>query len=502
MDLRRILKNYFASKSNPPIIEEDFLLPESKGPITKENIIKELIDLDDAVIKDITVADESVTIIYMHSLVDLSVLQQIVLDPLYRQGIESLELTFQTAKKISNQELPTLILEVLKGSTILINLKRNLILSINTLSAPNREPSEPESETTVLGPQYGFVESLNINLSLIRRAICNPALKSKIFPLGTETRNEVSILYMENIANPENVERVFYRVKNIEFQGFFGLGVLKQMLEDKPYSPFPQFGITQRVDAAVSALLDGRILVFLNGSPEAAICPTCFTEMFISTEDYYNRWTTGSLLRLLRILGFFATILLTPTYISILTFHPEVLPIELMTLLTESRARVPFPPLWEVLIIELVIEILREAGARMPSKVGQTLGIVGGIVIGTAAVEAGLASNILIVLVAISALLSFMPPNFLMSNASRFVRYIFIFAAGILGFLGQTLAFAFMINHLLNITSLGTPYMTPFIPRSGTDLFDGLVRAPIGFFTNRKGFSRAKKSFTRPLDEE
>jgi len=231
----------------------------------------------------------------------------------------------------------------------------------------------------------------------------------------------------------------------------------------------------------------------MENSQTVMICPSSFLEMFNSPEDFYNRWTTATLLRILRFAGFFITIMLTPTYISALSYHPGILPFELLIMTMESRSRVPFPPVIEVLFIELIIEILKEAGSRMPSKIGQTIGIVGGIVIGTASVQAGLVSNTLIVLVAVSALLSFLMPNYLMSNASRFVRYIFILAAGLFGLLGQMLAFAWMLNHLLNLTSLGTPYMTPVIPRSWSDLFDSVIRFPLSYVQKRTGMSRSKR---------
>lgn len=185
--------------------------------------------------------------------------------------------------------------------------------------------------------------------------------------------------------------------------------------------------------------------------------------------------------------------MITPMYISALTFHPEVLPYELLLNLQESRSKVPFPPLIEVLFIELIIEVLREAGSRMPAKVGQTIGIVGGIVIGTAAVEAGLLSNILIVLVATSALLSFLPPIFLLSNTSRFIRYIFILSAGLFGLYGLMLAFAWLFAHLLRLNSLGTPYMSPVVPRNASDLFDSIIRFPTKYLKAKKGISRAQK---------
>ncbi len=231
----------------------------------------------------------------------------------------------------------------------------------------------------------------------------------------------------------------------------------------------------------------------MENSQSVMICPYSFLELFNSPEDLYNRWSTASLLRILRFAGFFITIMLTPMYISALSYHPGILPFELLMMIQESRSKVPFPPVIEVLFIELVIEILREAVTRMPTKIGQTIGIVGGIVIGTAAVEAGLVSNTLIVLVAVSALLSFLLPNFLMSNASRFVRYVFILSAGLFGLLGQMLALAWLFNHLLNLTSLGTPFMTPVIPRKWSDMYNSVIRLPLAFLQKKTGMSRAKQ---------
>jgi hypothetical protein len=481
---------------------KNITLPETKGEITLESIKSNLKDIDDVVYKQIYVNEEPVLMIYMQSMVDKSVLQRLVLDPLTVNAGETPQKIWKNAESVQKNELPSLLYDITDGYTVLLFTQNNLILKISTFSAPSRGVTTSESESTVLGPQDSFTESLNTNISLIKRRINNHNLKVKTLIVGTESRNKVAVLYMDNIANKQNVDRVIYRVNNIEYHGFFGLAVLKQMLEDKPYSPFPQFGISVRPDNVASALLDGRIIVILDDSPEAAIAPYSFLETFNSPEDFYNRWTTASLLRLIRFGGLFVSILLTSTYVSVLTFHPEMLPPALQTILSESRTRVPFPPVIEVMIIELVIEILREAGARMPTKIGQTIGIVGGIVIGTAAVEAGLASNIIIVLVAVSALLSFLPSNFLMSNAIRFVRYVFIIAAGWLGMYGQMLALAWLFAHLLNMTSLGTPYMTPGIPRSWSDLSNSVIRAPINFIMKRQGISRARKELIRPLDEE
>jgi hypothetical protein len=494
---RRFVKKTSKNKS-----DQDIVFPQSKGKVSLETIRNELREVEDIVFKSVFIGNEQLTFIYPESMVEPSTFNRLVTEPL-RENQNNVELSLLTnGVLIKEDELPKAIYEILKGNTIVLFQSKKKVIILNTFSAATRAITPPDTESTVLGPQDAFVESLNTNLSLIRRRINNPKLKIKKMTVGTETRQSLAILYMDHIANKENVERVIYRVNNIEYHGFTGLAVLKQMLEDKPYSPFPQFGITVRPDNTVGSLLDGRIIVILDGSPEAAICPASFLETFNSPEDFYNRWTTATLLRNLRFAGVFITVLLTSTYVSVLTFHPEMLPPQMLAILSESRAKVPFPPIIEVLLIEITIEILREAGARMPTKIGQTIGIVGGIVIGTAAVEAGLASNILIVIVALSALLSFLPSNFLMTNGLRFVRYGFIIMAGWLGMFGQMITLAFLWAHLSNMTSLGSPYIAPGIPRKWTDLMNSTFRAPINYIMTRTGISRTQKDLTRPTDEE
>ncbi|PSK01018.1 spore germination protein [Brevibacillus fortis] len=470
--------------------------------ITPDMVKQCMQNVDDLSSLSLKMNDEEVHVFFLDTLVDVSQIYQTVFLPLQRSdGREPLQV-LPFAQECQLDDMETLMSNLLRGHTILFFLERNLILHVNTFQVPHRSITKSETEATVLGPQDSFVEMLEINLSLLRRRLATPHLKVSSYTIGTQAQNKVAVIYLDNIANAENVERVKKRIDNVIYHGFVGMPVLKQMLEDKPYSPFPQFGLTGRPDNATAALLDGRIVIMLNGSPDAAICPTSFLEMFSSPEDFYNRWSTASLLRMIRFFGLFITIMLTSSYVSVLTYHPEMLPPALLTILTESRSRVPFPPVIEVLIIELVIEILREAGIRMPTKIGQTIGIVGGIVIGTASVQAGLASNILIVLVSVSALLSFVPPNFLMSNAIRLVRYGFILMAGVLGMYGQMLALAFLFGHLLNLTSLGTPYMAPGVPRQWTDLMNSLIRAPLRFIVNRNRMSRAKQKHVRPFGED
>lgn len=431
-----------------------------------------------------------VTIIFSSSLIEKMTLQAVVLAPL-SHSIHQIQ---QTAEQLAYNQIAKLENKINAGYTILYFHETKQFLALDTYSAPVRAIAETEVESTVIGPQDAFTETLTTNISLIRRRIQEHSLKNESICLGSQNQYQISIMYMDNIVNKKLLKRLRKRLQQIEVPPLLDITVLKQLIEDNPLSPFPQYYISVRPDTITHYLLDGRIALLMDNSPTVIICPTSFFEMFTTIEDYYNRWTTATLLRSLRFFGFFLTIMITPMYISTLTFHPELLPYELLLNLQESRSQVPFPPLFEVLFIELIIEVLREAGSRMPAKVGQTIGIVGGIVIGTAAVEAGLISNILIVLVATSALLSFLPPIFLMSNTSRLVRYFFIIAAGLFGLFGQMLAFAWLIIHLLSIRSLGEPYIAPFIPRKWTDLFNSVVRFPMNFLKNRMGISKSQKS--------
>lgn len=452
--------------------------------------------IEDAVFKQVKTSAGLVILIYFSSLVDKLTLHQMVIRPLTEGTLEF------SSEVIQQPSVSYIIQAITEGSTIVHYPKQDVYLKVTTFSAPFASITDTDTESTVIGPQNAFTESLETNLSLIKRRIQNSNLKSKNFVIGTETRTKITVLYMDHIVNKNNLDTVINKIQTIKHPGFNDSSILQKLMDDHPFSPFTQSHETDRPDNAVSGLLDGRIIILMNNSNGAIIFPISFFELFISPEDYYNRWMTASLLRTLRFFGFFLTIILTPTYISVLTYHPEMLPFDVLLNIQESREKVPFTPFMEVLFMELVIEILREAGSRMPTKVGQTIGIVGGIVIGTAAVEAQLVSNTLIVIVAISALLSFLPPNFIMSNTSRFMRYIFILAAGMFGFYGQMIAFAWLFQHLLTLTSLNAFYMTPVIPRKATDLFDSIVRMPAKFLKHTPGISKAQRKKTHPVEKD
>lgn len=464
----------------------------SKGDLVEKNIQyykKVTRENNDIIYKKVPTSEGIVTIIYSNSLTDKMTLEMIVMIPIANY----IHQIHQVAESVNPFNIADITKRLSIGETLLYFHETNQLLSMDTYSVNTRDISISEMESTFIGPQDVFTESLETNLSLVKRRIQNSMLKDEELIIGNVTNTKIALLYIDDLVEKKKLKNLKNRLDKIDYPTFLDISILMQLIEDNPYSPFPQYYMTIKPDTISHYLADGRIVILMDNSQSALVCPTSFLEMFITMEDYYNRWPSASLMRLLRFFGFFLTIMITPTYVSSLTFHQEVLPYELLLNLQESRMKVPFSPLFEVLFIELIIEVLREAGARMPAKIGQTIGIVGGIVIGTAAVEAGLVSNILIVIVATSALLSFLPPVFHMSNTSRFIRYIFILAAGIFGLYGQMLAFAWLIAHLLRVNSLGTPFMSTVIPRRISDLKDSVVRFPTAYLKKKSGISSENK---------
>lgn len=293
------------------------------------------------------------------------------------------------------------------------------------------------------------------------------------------------MLYIEEIANPENIETVLQRIEDVNYDQISDANYLAQMLYDVSNTIFPLFLNTERPDRVSSGLSEGKIAILVDGSPHVLLAPTILLEYFSTMEDYNMSWIAASCFRLLRIFAVIFSIFATPLYVAVLTFHYELIPKDLLETIVSSRYLVPFPPIIEALFLEISIELLREAGSRLPTKVGQTLGIVGGIVIGQAAVAAGLTSNILLIIVALSALASFVTPIYKMGNAIRLLRFPFLFAAQVWGALGISLMGAFLITHLMKLTTIGQPYLEPIYPPRLADLKSSLIRPQLRFLNKR-----------------
>ncbi|CAN7295937.1 spore germination protein [Paenibacillus sp. LjRoot153] len=359
----------------------------------------------------------------------------------------------------------------------------------NTTKRRERALAKPENESQILGPQIAFTENMETNVALIHQYLPNPDLCEIAMNMGGNTQTNIRIVYLSNRADLEMVTHIYNCIDALQLEALLDATILAQWLEDNPSSVFPQMITTERVDRAIFPLLQGKVVITVSGSPQVIICPNTFFDFFKSIEDYYFRWATGLFFRALRIVGIAISLFATATYVAALTYHYEIIPQALLVPLAQSRARVPFPPLIEALILEMIIQLLSEAGARLPSKVGQTMGIVGGIVIGQAAVQAGFTSNILIIIIALSALSSFTTPVFAMANAIRIIRFPIILSAGIMGGLGIAVSVAFFILHLLRQSSLGQPYFYPPYSIEDKNKRDGLIRVPYQLAPKRSVFA-------------
>lgn len=367
-------------------------------------------------------------------------------------------------------------------------------LSYLLLKKEKRSLGQAETESLVLGPKVGFTESLITNLNMIRWNIRSENLVMEKYTVGKQEPREVRLVYIKSVANTSDINTMRQRLTELDIDNVDDSSVLMQYLEDSSRSIFPQFLSTELPDRFCYSISRGRIGVLVENSPTSIIAPSTFFSFFESTEDLYMRWNVGSFLRILRYLSFLLSTLLTPIYVSVVTFHYEIIPTSLLVNLGQSRAAVPFPPILEVLILELLIELLRESGARLPTKVGQTIGIVGGVVIGTAAVEAGITSNVLLIVVALSALASFTAPNYLMGTTVRLIRFPMIFLAGTLGIVGIVYGMSFLVVHLLKLTSIGRPYLAPIYPFRWEDLNKVIFRLPNDFQNKRFISYRPKKA--------
>lgn len=434
------------------------------------------------------VAGTGITLFYFHTLIDRNLLHKDIIEQIKNQSFHSIENIMEQLSigimDITNK-MDKVVQSALDGNVIIHLEGEAKVIFARISSDTGRTLSAAQNEAQVIGPQIAFNESLTTNLSLIRKYISDPNLSIENIKIGSRSITTVSLIHIHEIANQQMVGLLRERIQNINIDGILDSSVLLQLIEDNSLSIFPQMVLTERPDRICSWLLKGKLVVLVDGSSLAIACPQSFLEYFHSMEDINVNWQVATFLRLLRMFALFLSIFFTAFYVAALTFHYEVIPQTLVIPLSESRARVPFPPILEALLMEFIIELLREAGARLPTKVGQTIGIVGGIVIGTAAVDAGFTSNILIIIVALGALASFTTPNYSMGNIVRVLRFPIIILAGFWGFYGIMFGFCFLLIHLLRQSSLGTPIMTPFYPPRLADWKNSVIRLPLTFTYKR-----------------
>ncbi|PGK34064.1 spore germination protein GerIA [Bacillus anthracis] len=372
---------------------------------------------------------------------------------------------------------------VLKGHAIVqVNQQDQKCILANIAIDTYRAPSPPLNESTVIGPQEGFVEAIDTNINLVRKRLPVLDLQTKEMIVGEFSKTKVVMMYLDNLAEKDNVDFLEESLRALEYDQINDSAYIQELMGEK--SIFPLYINTERTDRVTKALIDGKIAIFVDGSPSVLLTPVSYFDFFISPEDYNVSWLYATFSRVLRLIAVLFSICATPLYVAVLNYHYELIPSDLLETLILSRAQVPFPPLIEALFLELAIDLLREAGARLPMKVGQTLGIVGGIVIGQASVQAGLTSNILLIIVALSALASFITPIYKMGNAVRLLRFPFLIFAEVGGLFGISLGFIFLFTHLFRLTSLRKPYAL-FYPTRQQSVKDSWIRFPLTMIDTR-----------------
>ena len=382
---------------------------------------------------------------------------------------------------------------MLTGDTILFVDGYDKALKIPDKGYPGMGVSEADSEKVIRGSNEGFTDSVKTNTALIRKRVRSPKVKVREIKAGVRSKTNVDLVYIDDLIYPDVLTEIERRLDGYEIDGVLDSGIIEQLAEEKWYSPFPQFQTTQRPDRAAMAILEGRIVLLSDNSPVALILPTDYNSFIQTSDDYYSRWEIASFGRMLRFIASFFAMTLPGLYLAVCNFHTQILPTTLVLSFAAARQGVPFPGVVEVLLMELSFELLREAGVRLPGAMGNTIGIVGGLIIGQAAVEANLVSPIVVIVVAFTALCSFAIPNEEFATAFRLLKFAFIGMSAWLGFFGFLLTLLALLIHLSHLHSFGIPYLMPFVGADVTgyeDERDSFVRIPIFLLKRRPIFAK------------
>lgn len=457
--------------------------------------------------------NRSALVVYLKGLVDVTEIDQFLLLPLMnsqqfpqkkevagKQGLISLLTDVRVS--ISAVKETSLWAEtcdaIMAGNAVLFVDQCDAALILSVRKPEGRAVSEPATESEVRAPRDGFTEKIQTNTALIRSRIKDHGLRFEEFKIGERTKTTVLLGYIESLASPSILDEVRTRLKRIKVDGVLGSAYIEELIEDSPFSVFPQIDHTERPDKASAAILEGRIVIMVDTTPFVMIVPTVFWDFLQSTGDYYDRYFTGTFFRWIRFIALFLSVSVSSFYVLTTSFHQEMLPTKLILKIAEGRVDVPFPAFVEVLIMEIVLEIVKEAGLRLPKAIGQSVTFVGSIIIGQAAISAGLAGPALIVVVAVAAICSFAIPSYGLGNALRLLRFPLLFSTAIFGIFGYLAGLTFMVLHLLSLRSFGESFWWPLIPFDKGGMKDVFVRVPWWQMVKRPGLSHSQDATKQP----
>ncbi|MFC4597109.1 spore germination protein [Cohnella hongkongensis] len=453
----------------------------------------------DLIVRECSIGQEAVPalLMWIDSIVDKRTLQLTTLTPLLSlhgmpeagkarsEGLDFLcrsVITAPETKLVRSEDdaIPLL----LDGWTALLLDGAPDIAAIQTRGLEKRGIEEAPSSTVVRGPRDGFVESLDVNVSLVRRRIRSENVRVDKLKAGSVSHTDIAIMYIHQIAKPAMVEEVKSRVRKLQIDGVLESQYVEELVKDSPASIFPTVYSTERPDDIAGILLEGRIAILVDGSPFALALPCTLAHLLKTTEDLYLAYPVATFIRWLRYVGCLMNLLLPSVYVGTLTFHPEMVPPQLLSSILTAREGVPFPVLLETLLMEVTFEVLREASVRMPRTIGSAISIVGALVIGESAVQAGIISSPAIIVVAATAIASFTIPSTSLSGTVRILRFGMVLLASMFGLYGIMIGLFLLGIHLASLKSLGVPYLAPFAPFRKKQFIKFAVRIP-WFIQNR-----------------
>lgn len=450
-------------------IKDIFVYPANRDFIFRELHIKSV--------------NRDAVIFFLYGMVKEEIVEEHVIEPLLVETLSSAPnedlgstlmkriIQGKNVKKVENYKILTD--EILMGNTLLLIQGYNKAISIGTTGYEHRAVEKPTNENTLKGPKEAFTESEQANRSLVRKALRHEKLVSESVRIGERAIDDVYVMYVKGLANQNLIDEVKRRINEVNVSSIQSLSLLEQYLEDRTYSIIPTILSTERPDRVVSFLLEGYVAIFMDGSPCALIAPVTFFSFFHNPEDQYQRWLYGNFIRLIRIISIFVALFTPGLYIAVSSYHIDMIPTDLVLAIAASREQLPFPAIIEVIIMELSFELLREAGVRIPTPIGPTIGIVGALILGQAAVQANVVSPILVIIVAITGLGSFAIPELSLSFIVRIGRFAFFAAGAFMGFYGVAACLTMSIAYISTVKSFGIPWLSPLSPhyRSSKDLF-------------------------------
>ncbi|WP_245308270.1 spore germination protein [Halalkalibacter urbisdiaboli] len=389
---------------------------------------------------------------------------------------------------------------ILNGDTVLLLDQCEHAVVLSTSGGTKRSIDEPQTEPVIRGPRDGFVESIGVNIALVRRRIKDPMLRMQSMNIGQRSKTSVAIAYIEGIVKDGLVDEVLERLKRIKIDAILESGYIEELIDDAPTSPFITVQGTERPDKVASGIYEGRVAIFVDNTPFVLLVPTHFWQFLDASDDHYSHYWMGTFFRIIRYLAFMISLSLPSLYVMLIRFHQEMLPTPLAITIAAGREVVPLPVVLEALVMEFAFELMREAGLRMPKPIGQAVSIVGSLIIGQAAVEAGLVSPAMVIIVATTGIASFVIPNYAASFSVRLLRFPLLLASGALGLLGFSVVFVVLLIHAISLRSFGEPYLSPVMPLNSTELKDSLLRAPLWTLDERP--STAKGDERREGDNQ